>query len=97
MQLQTENIHLTQKKQVLDSEYHKLKQRINTMEQKSLDHTIIIRGVTETQEEAENSMKDSIFCELSETVVGETQEEKLNTAKCMEIKRCRRIGLYNRQ
>ena len=40
----------------------------------------------EIQEETETSMKDSIFSELSETVVGETHEEKINTARCMEIK-----------
>ena len=58
---------------------------------------IIIRGIMEAQEEMETSMKDSIFSELSETVVGETYEEKLNTARRMEIKQCKRIGRYNRQ
>ena len=85
-QLQTENLRLTRKVQVLDSEYNKLKTRINTIEQKSLDHTLIIRGIVENQEETETSMKDSIFGELSETVVGETYEEKINTVRCMEIK-----------
>ena len=96
-QLQTENLRLTRKVHVLDSEYNKLKLRINTIEQKSLDHTLIIRGTVENQEETETSMKDSIFSELSETVVGETFEEKLNTARRMEIKRCKRIGHYNAQ
>ena len=67
------------------------------IEQKSLDHTLIIRGIVENQEETETSMKDSIFGELSETVVGETYDEKLNTAWCMEIKRCKRIGCYSVQ
>ena len=84
--LQTENRRLTRKVQVLDSEYNKLKTRINTIEQKSLDHTLIIRGIVENQEETETSMKDSIFGELSETVVGETYEEKINTARHMDIK-----------
>ena len=96
-QLQTENLHLTRKVQVLDSEYNKLKTRINTIEQKSLDHTLKIRGIVENQEETETSMKDSIFRELSETVVGETYDEKLNTARRMEIKRCKRIGRYSAQ
>ena len=54
------------------------------MEQKALDHTLIIRGIVENQDETETSMKDMIFSELSETVVGETYEEKLTTAKRME-------------
>ena len=78
-QLQTENLRLTRKVQVLDSEYNKLKTRINTIEQKSLDHTLI-RGIVENQEETETNMKDNIFCELSETVVRETNDEKLKTA-----------------
>ena len=41
-QLQTENLQLTRKVQVLDNEYNKLKTRINTIEQKALDHTLIL-------------------------------------------------------
>ena len=67
------------------------------IEQKTLDHTLIKRGIVESQEETETSMKDSIFCELSETVVGETYNEKLNTARRMEIKRCKRIERYSAQ
>ena len=95
--LQIENQRLTRKVQVLDTEYHKLKQRINTIEQKGLDHTLIIRGIMEAQDETETSIKDSVFAELAETVVGETQYEKVQIARRMEIKRCRRIGRYNRQ
>ena len=95
--LQTENQRLTRKVQVLDTEYHKLKRRINIIEQKGLDHTLIIRGIMEAQDETETSIKDSVFAELAETVVGETQYEKVQIARRMEIKRCRRIGRYNRQ
>ena len=42
-------------------------------------------------------MKDIVFAELAETVVGETREEKLLIARHMEIKCCKRIGCYNRQ
>ena len=51
----------------------------------------------EVQDETETTMKDSVFAELAETVVGETREEKLQIARCMEIKCCKRIGHYNRQ
>ena len=67
-QLQTENLRLTRKVQVLDNEYNKLKTRINTIEQKALDHTLILRGIAEIQEETESSLKDGIFAELSETM-----------------------------
>ena len=56
------------------------------MEQKALDHILILRGIVEMQEEMESSIKDSIYGELSETVAGETYEEKLNTARHMEIR-----------
>ena len=97
LQLQNENRRLARKVQVLDTEYHKLKQRINNMEQKSLDHTMIIRGIREVQDETETTMKDCIHAELAETVGGETQDEKLQIARGMEIKHCKRIGRYNRQ
>ena len=84
--LQSENQRLTRKVQVLDTEYHKLKQRINNIEQKVLDHTLIIRGIMEAQDETETTLKDSVFAELAETVVGETLYEKLQTARHMEIK-----------
>ena len=44
------------------------------------------------QEETESSIKDSIFGELSQTVEGKTYEEKLNTARHMEIQQCKRIA-----
>ena len=42
LQLQMENHHLTQKVQVLDNEYNNLKSQISTIEQRSLDHTLIM-------------------------------------------------------
>ena len=88
-QLQTENLRLTQKVQVLDNEYNKLKTRINTIEQKALDHTLILRRIAEIQEETESSLKDGIFAELSQTIAGDSYEEKLSTARCMEIRCCK--------
>ena len=51
----------------------------------------------ENQEETESRMKDCIFSELSQTSNGETQDEKMITARQVEIKRCKRIGRYSRQ
>ena len=45
------------------------------MEQRTLDHTIIMQGIAEIQDETEANMKDSVIAELAATVVGDTHDE----------------------
>ena len=94
-QLQHENSRLTRKVQIIDSEYNKLKMRINNMEQKLLDHAVIIKGIDEAEEETENLLKNNIYSELVAMVVGDIYDERLDMAKHMEIKCCSCIGRYN--
>ena len=67
------------------------------MEQKSLDHCLVIRGIPEGPNEGERECVDKIYAELSNTVESPEENERLVMACRMEIKRARRIGRYSPQ
>ena len=96
LELEKENKRLSRTLQTLSSEQSKLKAQLNKIEKKSLDHSIIIRGIQEQYKETDSMLRESIFTELSGTVTGESYEVRLETCKKMAIRACKRIGRFNR-
>ena len=73
--LKADNKRLITKVQTLKNEQNKLKSKINRMEQKSLDHCLVIRGIPEGLNEGERECVDKIYAELSNTVESPEQNE----------------------
>ena len=96
IELEKENKRLNRTLQTLSSEQSKLKAQLDKIEKKSLDHSIIIRGIQEQYKETDSMLRERIFAELSGTVTGESYEERLETCKKMMIRSCKRIGRFNR-
>ena len=96
LELEKENKRLSRTVQTLSSEQSKLKAQLDKIEKKSLDHSIIIRGIQEQYKETDSMLRESIFTELSGTVTGESYEARLETSKKMAIRTCKRIGRFNR-
>ena len=94
--LEQENKKLNRTVQILAAEQSKLREKIETMERKSLDHCMIIRGIQEQYKETDIMLRERIFAEISNTVVGSDYNEKVELAKKMTIRSCRRLGRYNR-
>ena len=67
------------------------------MEQKSLDHCLVIRGIPEGPNEEERECVDKIYVELANTVESNEENDWLIMACRMEIKRACRIRHYNPQ
>ena len=96
LELEKENKRLSRTLQTLSSEQSKLKAQLDKIEKKSLDHSVIIRGIPEQYKETDCMLRESIFAELSGTVSGESYEVRLETCKKMVIRTCKRIGRFNR-
>ena len=73
-----------------------MKKQLTKIETKSLEHCLIIRGLPEELKETEQMMHDKLHTSLSTIMQGETEEEKLDNAKQIVIKNCRRLGRFSK-
>ena len=86
VQLRAENIKLNQQVKRLDSEFSKLQSKINDMEQRTLDKSVIMRGLRESNGETEYSLREQVHRELSNTIEGPDYENRLIIARKMTIR-----------
>ena len=94
--LENENKKLNRTVQILTAEQSKLKEKLNQIEMRGLDHCIIIRGIQEQYKETDVMLRERLFAEISFTVLGTNYDEKVELAKKMSIRTCKRLGRYNR-
>ena len=94
--LRSENLRLNRKVQQLTEEHGHMKKQLTKIETKSLEHCLIIRGLSEELKEIEHMMHDKLHTSLSTIMQGETGEEKVDNAKQIVIKNCRRLGRFSR-
>ena len=64
--------------------------------QKNLDHSLIIRGVTEDFKETKQQMVYKVHQVLSFLMQGDTPADRLECVKWITIRTCRRLGRFNR-
>ena len=94
--LRNENTALNRRLQQLTAEQLKMKKQLVRIETKNLDHSLIIRGVTEDFKETEQQMIYKVQQVLSVLMHGDTPADRLECAKRMTIRTCRRLGRFNR-
>ena len=94
--LKNENLRLNRKVQQLTAEQGRMKKQLTKIETKSLEHCLIIRGLPEEPKETDQMMCDKLHNSLATIMQGETEEEKLDSAKQIVIKNCRRLGRFSR-
>ena len=94
--LKNENLWLNRKVQQLTAEHGHMKKQLTKIKTKSLEHCLIIRGLPEEPKEIEQMMRDKLHNSLATIMQGETEEEKLDSAKQIVIKNCRRLGRFSR-
>ena len=92
--LREENEKLKQRVAKAEIINDQLTQRIVRLENKMLESSVILTGIREGLWEMDDVRKEKIYEVISETVLGHTLEERLNTARVMYIKNSRRIGRY---
>ena len=95
--LRDENSRLNRKVQQLTAEQNRMKQQLTKIENRSLENSLIIRGLPEDFKETEQMLGEKIHGVLSKIMQGETDDIKLANAKQIIIKGSRRLGRPNRQ
>ena len=92
--LTQENRTLATRINRLENEHYKLKDRFDKIENKELEHSIIIQGIKEQEDEDETNLTEYVYHELSFTIDSQSEHERWRQIKQMEITRCRRIGAF---
>ena len=94
--LRNENTALNRRLQQLTAEQLKIKKQLVKIETKNLDHSLIIRGVPEDYKETEQHLIYKVHQTLSILMQGDSLADRLECAKRMTIRTCRRLGRFNR-
>ena len=93
--LQTENKILSTRVHRLENEQSRLKSKISQIENKTLECNIIIKGIPETIGETEQDLINAVHWEVSNTIIGNSERNRYEQARKMEIRKCKRIGKFN--
>ena len=94
--LKEENTRLKKELQYLSAEQVKLENRMERIENRNLENCIIFRGLKEEYKETDETGRDKIYCELAKLITEEDEEECYRMARRLVIRRCKRLGRYNR-
>ena len=91
-----ENMRLTKQVQVLSSEQSKLQHKIIVMEQRSLENSLVFRGISEDIMECDYNLCEKVYQELAYIFEGENYPARLTMAKNMAVKKCKRVDRFSR-
>ena len=89
-----ENKTITNRCVHIEKENKKLKTRLNDLENKLLDSSIIIHGISEEVDETEADRKEKLVKIMARTIVRRNQEEKIEVARNVPIKSTQRLGRF---
>ena len=90
--LEYENKTLICRVQKLEYEQNKLKTKLDNIETKGLECSVIIRGITETANEDTSSLMEQVYIELSKAIDARSDHARLKLAKEIDLVKCKRIG-----
>ena len=94
--LKEENEKLKQRVAKVEDINGKLVKRLTHLENKMMESCVILTGVKEDVWETDEVRREKIFAILSNTVLGTTYEDRLDTVKIMYIKHSSRLGKFRR-
>ena len=86
---------LNSKVEKIEQENQELKQKLVKIEDKLLENNLIISGVEEPKFEEDGPHHDQLEIIIAKTLPGETNEEKLEKAKKLDIVVTAHLGKYN--
>ena len=90
--LKIENRKLTNRIELVEKENRDLSNRVTNLEDKILESNLIFNGIKEEPWKTDLIRQEKIYLAISETIIGRTLEERLDTTKSMPIKGTKRIG-----
>ena len=86
---------ISRKFQMNEEKQKKLQDRISYLEDQLLEKNIIFQGIYETEFEEYKDIKTQVVKAIAETMNGETEEEKKQSARDTSIESIERMGRYN--
>ena len=86
---------LTSKVVKIEQENQELKQKLVKIEDKLLENNLIISGVEESKSEEEGPCREKLDIVIAKALPWETDEEKLEKARKLDIVSTARLGKYN--
>ena len=92
--MKEDNIVLTTRLKKVEAQNELLTKRVCTLEDRILQNNIIIHGIREGPWETEAVRQEKLYQAFSETVLGRTFEEHMDTARTMYITGSKRIGKF---
>ena len=78
----------------IESEQSKLKRRIQDLEKRVLENSLVLRGIKEDKWEEEKDTLKKVYCEISVLMDVKEGEDRIEAAHEVGIRRCRRMGRY---
>ena len=81
----------------VECENESLKQKLTLMEDKMLEHNIVLIGIPEDKWEDQEPRKDKVCNELAHLMDGLTQEKKIKNANDLDIMYTEHLGRFNPQ
>ena len=91
-QLKRENIKLNNELTHIKSEMCKFQRKVNQLEDRSLERNLIFQGISKTIPDDVEARMEKIYNAISNTISRDTQEERLQLARDVEIIKTRRLG-----
>ena len=79
----------------MEKENEELKQQLVNIEDKLLENSVIINGISEEKFEEPEPRREKLNRELATILSGNTFEEKLENAKSLQIESTDRVGKFN--
>ena len=76
-------------------EQDKLRYKLNQVEQQSLYHCLVLKGIHEMAKESEKDCMELVYNAISNTIDAENEDDHKTAARKLEIRRARRIGKYS--
>ena len=95
-ELKQENDRLKKELQYLSAEQGKLESRMERIENRNLENCVIFRGIKDDFKETDEAGREKIYQELSNLLTEEDPEKRYEMARRLVIRRCKRLGRYNR-
>ena len=89
-----ENKTITNRCVHIEKENKKLKDRLNDLENKLLDCSIIVHGITEEVDETESERKEKLIVIMVRTITRHTMEECIEVARNVPIKSTQHLGRF---
>ena len=89
------NVKLQEDLTSVRTDLNGLKSRLNDLENKTLESNLIFQGLKEELNETDETLKETIYWNIADTIDRYDQNERLAVAHTFTIRRCRRLGKPN--